>query len=373
MATQAGLEIGTDPAGGSRMRLTGPLVTDTVAPLWKRGAELLAKNPGPLRVDASAITAFDSAGAAFLLYLQGQAAQRKTSFLVEGLTPDRQAILDLFDAEALLKPPPPHEEQNAIAEVGEKAWAVWEDTRSQIAFTGELLLAMIGSLRRPGSVRWADFTRTVEQAGVDALPITMLIGFLLGLIMAFQSAMPMKQFGAEIFVANLVSLSLLRELGPLMTAVVLAGRSASAFAAEIGTMKVNEEINALNTFGMDPVRFLVIPRVLAVIAVAPLLTLFANIAGLGGGAIVMLSLRFPFITYVNQVLSVTDLTDLTSGLLKSVVFGLLVAAVGCLRGLQTRTGASAVGDSTTRSVVGAILLIALADGVFAVVYYALGI
>ena len=373
MTTKAGLEIGTDPAGGSRMRLTGPLVTDAVAPLWKRGAEALAHNPGPLRVDLSAITAFDSAGAAFILYLQGEAIRRKIGFQVEGLTPDREAILGLFDAEALLKPPPPKPEENAIEDIGERAWKVWDDTRAQIAFTGELVVAMLGSLRRPGSVRWADFTRTVEQAGVDALPITVLIGFLLGLIMAFQSAIPMKQFGAEIFVANLVSLSLLRELGPLMTAVVLAGRSASAFAAEIGTMKVNEEINALTTFGLDPVRFLVIPRVLAVIVVAPLLTLFANLAGLGGGAVVMMSMRFPFITYVNQVLSVTGLTDLTSGLIKSLVFGLLIAAVGCLRGLQTRSGASAVGDSTTRSVVGAILLIALADGVFAVVYYALGI
>jgi phospholipid/cholesterol/gamma-HCH transport system permease protein len=184
---------------------------------------------------------------------------------------------------------------------------------------------------------------------------------------------PMHQFGAEIYVADLVALSMLRELGPLMTAIILAGRSGSAFAAELGTMKVNEEINALTTMGLDPVRFLVVTRVLAAVMMMPLLTVFSNLMGLVGGAVVFLSFDFPLVTYVQQVRGAVDLGDLLGGLAKAFVFGILVAAIGCLRGLQTKTGASAVGLSTTRAVVSGIVLIVLADGVFSVVFYYLGI
>jgi phospholipid/cholesterol/gamma-HCH transport system permease protein len=194
-----------------------------------------------------------------------------------------------------------------------------------------------------------------------------------GLIIAFQAAMPMGQFGAEIFVADLIALGMLRELGPLMTAIVLAGRSASAFAAELGTMKVNEEIDALSTMGLDPVRFLVVTRVLAALVMTPLLTIFANLVGLIGGAVVLLSLGFPLVTYTNRVLAAVDYVDLASGLCKAFVFGILIAAIGCLRGLQTGTGARAVGESTTRAVVSGIVLIVVVDGVFAVVYHYLGI
>ncbi len=213
----------------------------------------------------------------------------------------------------------------------------------------------------------------VEQAGVDAFPIIALIGILLGLILAFQSAMPMRRFGADIFVADLLGLAMLREMGPLITAIILAGRSGSAFAAELGTMKVREEIDALSTMGLEPVRFLVLPRVLAAVAVTPLLTMFANLFGLIGGAVVMRSLGFPLVTYINQILSAVTITDLAGGLVKSLVYGIVVAAIGCLRGLQTASGASAVGQSTTSAVVSGIVLIAIVDGVFAVLFYSLGL
>jgi phospholipid/cholesterol/gamma-HCH transport system permease protein len=158
-----------------------------------------------------------------------------------------------------------------------------------------------------------------------------------------------------------------------MTAIILAGRSGSAFAAEIGTMKVNEEINALTTMGLDPVRFLVVTRVIAAVLMTPLLTLFSNLMGLAGGMMVFLSFDFPLVTYYQEVLGAVQLRDLLGGLAKSLVFGILVAGIGCLRGLQTRTGASAVGLSTTRAVVSGIVLIVLADGVFSVVFYYLGI
>ncbi len=258
-------------------------------------------------------------------------------------------------------------------QVGQVTVHLWQDLRAQIRFAGELTLALGTVARHPSRLRAKDFWKVVETAGVNALPIIMLIGLLLGLILAFQAAIPMRMFGAEIYVANLVSLSLLRELGPLITAIILTARSGSAFAAELGTMKVNEEIDALTTMGLEPVRFLVVTRVLGAVLVTPMLTIFANLFGLIGAGIVMLSLGFPLITYVNQVVASVSMGDLLGGLFKAFVFGILVSAVGCQRGLQTGSGASAVGDSTTRSVVSGILLIVITDGIFSVLFFMLGI
>jgi phospholipid/cholesterol/gamma-HCH transport system permease protein len=200
-----------------------------------------------------------------------------------------------------------------------------------------------------------------------------LIGFLIGVILAFQTAVALREFGADIFVANAVALAVLRELGPLMTAIILAGRSGSAFAAEIGTMKVNEEIDALITMGLSPVRFLVVPRLLAGFLLCPLLTVIADLVGLLGGAVVMRSFGIPVVTYFHQVQSIATQGDLFGGLLKAFAFGLLVAGVGCLHGLKTGEGASSVGQSTTNAVVGGIILVVAADSVFAVVFNILGI
>jgi len=242
-----------------------------------------------------------------------------------------------------------------------------------LTFVGELTVTLLRAARHPRLVRWSDAWLSAERVGVDALPIIALIGFLLGLILAFQSAIPMRRFGAEIFVANLIGVSMIREMGPLITAIILAGRSGSAFAAELGTMKVREEIDALTTMGLEPVRFLVVPRVLAAVTMTPLLAVFANLFGLIGGAVVMRSLGFPLVTYVNQILSALTVGDLLGGLFKSLVYGIVVAGIGCLRGLQTKTGASAVGQSATSAVVSGIVLIAIVDGGFAVVFYALGL
>jgi phospholipid/cholesterol/gamma-HCH transport system permease protein len=215
--------------------------------------------------------------------------------------------------------------------------------------------------------------RVAEASGARALPIIGMLGFLVGLIMAFQGAVLMAQFGAEIYIADFVGKSVARELGPLITAIIVAGRTGSAFAAEIGTMKVNEEIDAFTTMGLDPVRFLVIPRVLAATWMTPLLAVLTNIFALAGGAIVMKGLGFPLITYVNRVLAAVTVMDYTGGLIKAFIFGLLISGAGCLCGLRTGAGASAVGNSATRAVVSSIIMIVIADGIFAVLFYFLGI
>ena len=293
---------------------------------------------------------------------------------IKGLRAEFQKLVDQFDPADFEKS---HIEKPQKAklpeEVGRATFTVWGNIRTQIAFLGELIVALIYAAGNPRRVRWKDAFLIAETAGVNALPIIALISFLIGLIMAFQAAIPMREFGAEIYVADLIALSVLRELGPLMTAIIMAGRTSSAFAAELGTMKVNEEVDALTTMGLDPVRFLVVTRVIATLVMMPLLTIFANLFGVMGGSVVLVSMGYPLITYFDRIMLTADYVDLSGGLLKSLAFALLVAGIGCLRGLKTTTGASAVGDSTTRAVVSVIILIVLTDGLFSVVYFYLGI
>jgi phospholipid/cholesterol/gamma-HCH transport system permease protein len=283
-------------------------------------------------------------------------------------------LVGLFDPKVLerdLDPEPPR--PRVVEEVGIVTAGLWRDTKLQIAFVGEATAALLHAATHPHMIRWRDVWRIAERAGADGLPIVALISFLLGMILAFQSAIPMKRFGAEIFVADLIGLAMLRELGPLMTAILLAGRSGAAFAAEIGTMRVNQEVDALTTMGLDPVRFLVTPRILAALLMTPLLTLFSDVLGLLGGAVTMQTFGIPFFTFFREADSAVGLGDFLAGFIKSFVFAILVAGIGCLRGLQTQAGASAVGEAATRAVVSGIILLVVVDGLFALAYYLLDI
>lgn len=357
------------------LHLEGWFDGNTIGSIWHRTHhDISHRKFSRLTLDARNVAYCDGAGIAFIASLQQLAMHRKAAVELTGLKPDFQALLNLLDPSALSAASIPKPEPSHLpVEVGKAAHQLWRDMAALVGFVGELAAALAHAAANPRKIRWRDALLAAEQTGVNALPIVALISFLIGLIMAFQSAVPMRQFGVEIFVADLVALSMLRELGPLMTAIILAGRSGSAFAAEIGTMKVNEEINALTTMGLDPVRFLVVTRVIAAVAMTPLLTLFSNLMGLIGGSVVLLSMGYPLVTYTQEVLGAVHVTDLVSGIVKAMVFGVLVAGIGCLRGLQTRTGASAVGLSTTSAVVSGIVLIVLADGVFSVVFYYLGI
>ena len=357
------------------IKIIGRLDSMTTGSIWhKTDLELNKASPRQVIVDASEIEYCDGSGIGYLFGLRQRLGKSGGDLKIRGLHEEFQQLLDLFD-------PSEFEESQKIQsgsvgffeKIGQSTCRICEEAYAFFEFVGEAGAALVKALLNPKQVRWKDAFLTAETAGVNALPVITLIGFLMGLIMAFQAAIPMRQFGAVIYVANLVGLSMVRELGPLMTAIVLAGRSGSAFAAEIGTMKVNEEVDALITMGLDPVRFLVVTRILAAVIMTPLLTLFADLIGVMGGAIVLLSLGFSLPTYFKQIFSMVTYVDLFGGLIKSIVFGLLVAGIGCLRGLQTEIGASAVGESTTRAVVGGIVLIVVADGIFSVVYYYLGI
>ena len=325
--------------GALILSINGALDTTSTGQAWRRALQLITEHqPKRLIVDASHLTYCDGAGAALLLELRRRQESRRQPYEIQSLDPAYQALLDLYGRWDAQRPEPLAPADSPVEHIGRATVAVWRDVVVLIAFVGQLSAALASAARRPRLVRWKDALLTAELAGVNALPIIMLLGFLLGLIMAFQSAIPMRQFGADIYVANLIGLSMLRELGPLLTAIILAGRSGSAFAAELGTMKVSEEIDALTTMGLEPVRFLVVPRVIAAVAMTPLLSVFAGLLGLIGGAVVMLSLGFPLVTYVIQVKSAVTVGDLIGGLGKSFVFGIVVAAIGCLRGLQTKSG-----------------------------------
>jgi len=353
--------------------IEGRLDSKTTGKIWREAVRILDRaSTTRIVVDGSRIDYCDGSGIALFVELCRRQQRAGRELEIRGLQNESQRLLDQFDPNEFQEPQI-EKAAGFLEEIGQTTVRVWEDTRALVTFVGELGVALVLALFNPRQVRWKDALLVAETAGVNAFPIIALISFLIGLIMAFQSAIPMRQFGAEIFVANLIGLSMLRELGPLMTAIILAGRSGSAFAAELGTMKVNEELDALTTMGLDPVHFLVVPRVISAVLMTPLLALFADLLGLVGGAVVLLSLGFPLITYINQVLSAVTFGDLLGGLVKSFVFGILVAGIGCLRGLQTGTGASAVGESTTRAVVTGLLFIIITDGIFSVAYYYLGI
>jgi len=360
---------------GLKLVLTGRLDTEAAGSFWRKAfAKVAQVKPQMLQIDASGVEYCDGAGIVFLLELKHKQQAQNGQIKIEGLSDEFQQLMALFDPGRVSVPPRQRASFAYLAEqVGQATARLLRDMYVQISFTGEIFVKLLATILRPHTLRWRDTFLIAEKSGANAVGITALLGFLIGLILAFQSAISMRKFGAEIFVADLVTISLFRELGPLLTAFVLASRSGSAFAAEIGTMKVNEEIDALTTMGIDTVRFLVIPRVIAVVFVTPLLTMFNNLFGVIGCFLVMTSVGFAPIAVINQIQQAASLGDLFGGLAKTFVFGILIAGIGCLRGLQTGTGPSAVGDSATRAVVSGIVAIVIADGVFAVVYFFLGI
>ena len=332
----------------------------------------LGQLPGQktLSVDASQVKYLDGAGVAFLIDLQANQQNSGSIFTLTGLDKRYLPLLRQFDPISKLFPvATPKPNDGFVVSVGRASSLLLKDVASIITFAGHVTADLVWALLHPRQVRWSDFVNAAFQAGVAALPIVGLVAFLIGVILSFQSAIGMQKFGAITFVGPIVALGIFRELGPLITAILLAGRSSAAFAAEIGTMTVNSEVDALVTGGLSPVRFLVVPRVLAGILVAPILTLYADIVSIFASSLTMVAYGVPLASFYDGVLNTVDLEDIFSGLTKSVLFGIVIAAVGCMRGMQTGTGAAAVGISATRAVVSSIVMIVLVDGVFAYISY----
>jgi phospholipid/cholesterol/gamma-HCH transport system permease protein len=365
-APQAACEMTVGPEAGV-VALSGRLDTQAAARLWPK---LMAQAAGgPLVLDLAALTALDTTGATLLL--TAEAAGKGNA--LRGAPPQVTDVLERVRAALAAPRPKPEPGLPLLARVGKASFGAGRNLLDALGFIGELALVLLGTLLRPWRLRGREVLRHLDEAGTRAFPLTLLLGFLLGVILAFQSAIPLRRFGAEIFVPNLVGISLLRELGPLMAGVILAGRTGSAYAAELGTMSVNEEVAALRIMGVDPMALLVLPRVLAGVLVMPVLSLLLTLAGLAGMAMIMGLFGFPLTTVTQQLSQWLQLSDLLGGLFKACFFGLAIGAIGCRAGLGAGRGPRAVGDAATAAVVGGIVSIILLDGMFAVLYEKLGL
>lgn len=330
------------------------------------------RNPGKITLDLADITYVDSAGVLSLLQLELNAARKSIPVYFVNVSAEARNIMDLIDRSTVLDKSTPVEknELTPVEQVGEASLKVAEDFTSITIFLGDLLLALSQALLHPAGIRWKDFFFYVKRAGVDGLPIVALLSFLLGLIIAFMSSLQLKQFGANVYVASLVGFGMVRELGPILTAIIIAGRSGSAFAAEIGTMKVNEEVDALVTMGFNPTRFLALPKVLAAMLVVPILTLYSDVFGILGGLMVgVMGFDLTAFSYLQQTVKSIDIFDVVTSLVKSVLFAVLIAGIGCQRGFRVKGGAESVGLYTTSAVVAGLFLIIIADSLFAIILY----
>jgi phospholipid/cholesterol/gamma-HCH transport system permease protein len=288
-----------------------------------------------------------------------------------GASPQVQGIVHLYEGDVHLPPRKKRKPESALAQIGRGTVHVLAEAQLVFAFFGQMLVSALATIRAPRSANWKDLTPTMERTGADAVPIVILINFLIGFVMAFQGAVQLKQFGANIFVADLVGLSVTRELGPLMTAIIVCGRSGAAFAAELGSMKVSEEIDALRTIGFGAMRYLVLPRALALILVMPLLTLLADLVGILGGMVVgMTTLDLSIAGYITETRKALTVWDIYSGVIKSAVFALAIALIACQQGLATTGGAEGVGRRTTSSVVTILFSLILLDAGFTILFHA---
>lgn len=343
--------------------------------LWASSVDKVRlSKPRQLIVDLSSVPNVDGSGLGLLAEIRREVVSWDGELTFHGVTGELKNLVQmsaLSDPKAGILHPPAG--QPRILLLGRKVEAVFQQLRDQVAFTGELLAALVWAARNPHLIRFRDLWLAAERAGVNALPIILLLGLLIGMIVAFLSASVLRSFGAISMIPMIVSVGVVREFAPLMTAVFLSGRSGSYFAAEIGTMKVTEELDALETFGLNKVRFLVVPRVLAAMLTTPMLTVFFMFSGLLGGYIVCRMFGIGLPLYISAVTQNVDYVDVLGGLAKSIVFALIVASIGCLYGFQTGKGPGAVGVSTTRTLVSAVALIVFVDGILGAIYYFLGI
>ncbi len=340
---------------------------DTVLPELERGASKLV-------FDSTELGKWDSAVLTFVLRLAGEAREGGVDFDLTGLPSGLQRLVALAEAVPEVAEARTEEEEYGVVDwIGLTTLSAKTSAGETLEFLGQAVIAVLRFIGGRARYRRSDLLLLLQQAGIEALGIVVLVSFLLGLILAFVSAIQLQQFGAAIFVADLVGIAMVRDMGALITAIVMAGRSGAAYAAQLGTMKVNEEIDALTTMGIDPLEFLVLPRLVALVLMMPLLTLFADAVGIVGGMFVGVSmLDLTFTAYIQQTSGAMTPTPRLGGLFKGGVYGIRIAMAGCLRGMQSGRSAGAVGAAATSAVVTGVVWIIAAAGVFSFVFYLLG-
>jgi phospholipid/cholesterol/gamma-HCH transport system permease protein len=351
------------------LRLEGRITAHTAASVWRSALETFAAHPDrPIVIDTSGLEYVDTVGVAMLFDLRRQKRPAGASVVFEALPPNLASLLNRYDTTRFDARAAARRHVGLSEYIGRSTVEQLQLLRELLSFIGLCGRVLRGALSHPRTVAWGDVFDIATEAGAHAVPVVLLMGFLMGVIIAFEVGLVARQFGAMIFVVNGVGKAMLRELGPLMTAIVLAGRTGAAFAAQIATQRVNEELNAISTFGLDPIEFLVLPRMLAATFVVPLLAVLADAVGLFGGAVVMAStFDVSYLQFYSQLLKAVTAQDFTLGIAKAAVFGLTIAAIGCHRGFRGGAGPASVGLSATGAVVASIVMVVVIDGLFAIV------
>jgi len=372
--TPARVEVVRPEPDALEIRLFGAWVLQAARPSPAEVTGKLGKGAvRRARFDARGLESWDSAILTFLSAVVDRLRELSVEVDLSGLPPGVQRLLALVEAVPEKKGARVSDAREPwLARLGAATIETWKGFKEFVRFIGEVTVALGEAMRLRARIPLADVWLFVQNTGAEALPIVTLISFLVGLILAFVGAVQLQQFGATIYVANLVQIGMAREMGAIMTGIIMAGRTGAAFAAQLGTMRVTEEIDALTTLGIKPVEYLVLPRILALSAMMPLLCIYSDVVGIVGGGVVGVGMLDQNLSqYVQQTLYYANTTQFVIGISKSFIFGILIALSGCLRGMQCGSSASAVGDAATSAVVTSIVLIVVADGFFAVLCNAL--
>lgn len=364
----ARLDVVAD-APEARARCTGAWTVHGIVELERTLEAVNWPADGELVIDAAMISALDTSGAWLLHRTVRDLETRGRTVRMEGLRPEFRALLQLIASRAPVPEVTARERPGMLAWVGMKVWQRLADAQRALSFVGESATALLRSVTNPRRIRWRHVLHNLQTAGFEALPITGLLSFLMGIVIAYQGAEQLQRFGANIYVADLVGLSMVRELSPLLTAIIVAGRSGSAYTAEIGTMKVTEEVDALRTIGVAPLELLVLPKMVALMIALPLLTVFTDVTGvLGGMVMARAQLDVSFGTFFSRLDDAISLTSYLIGIGKAPVFAIIIALVGCYQGFQVTGSADSVGRQTTVSVVQSIFLVIVTDALFSIVF-----
>ncbi|WP_446740612.1 MlaE family ABC transporter permease [Shimia sp. SK013] len=360
----------------AEVHVGGALVTATLSSI-EADFDALPWREGKVTLNLGALTAFDTGGAWMIATLKSRLSQAGTEVEVTQALPAYVALLANVEAAT-----PERDEEvkqarsitGMLDRFGRQVAAAWDAVISFNGFLGETLVCIFRLALRPWRLRWASLVTHMQDAGLNAVPIVALMGFLIGIVLAFQGASQLQRFGAEVFVVELISISVLRELGILLTAIIVAGRSGSAFTASVGSMKVQEEIDAMRTLGLDPMEVLVVPRVLALVLVLPILGFVANLCGLFGGALMSwIDLGVSPGMFLTRLYENTGVWHLAVGMIKAPFFAVVIGVVACWQAFQVRGSSTSVGQRTTASVVQGIFLVIVLDALFSIFFAQLGI
>ena len=360
----------------AELRIFGGLHFAEAGPLWSKLRELEAQASNGQRLDfeMSGVESIDGAAMALLACMRGELHQRGVKSEFVGASERIQEVIRMYRGDVRVAALKPRRPLSTLEQLGDATVNVLKELQLVLAFLGQMIIDGWGVLRALRTANWRELPPTMERSGADAVPIIVLINFLVGMAMAFQAAAQLKRFGANLLVADLIGISVTRELGPLMTAIVVCGRSGASFAAQLGFMQVNEETDALRTMGFGPMRFLVLPRTLALMLVVPLLTLLADLSGILGGLLVaIVNLDLTIRGFSFELARAVSLTDVATGVAKSVVFALAIALIACQQGLATSGGAEGVGRRTTSTVVITLFTLVLIDAVATVLFRVAGL